>query len=334
MEITQEMLLRVEEENLLDMHSVINVLNVINYELHILSIALGEPPEIVEAADAVAGIGDALRDRKEAYRQIDNVEEFIRTIETTVDRACAARAGCRDIPAVGEARANLESVYAVLRVRAREIVARSDNPLAWVTHDIGELHNNFLQVLRAIERNSKGGYQIVNNIALHEEGTYYVSFEISSIQGKTIRMPAVFQDVMRDLIANARKYTAPGGRIVAGLHNDGSSLRFVIEDTGRGIPQEEIPRLINFGERGSNVQDRPTRGGGFGLTKAYYVTRKLGGRLWIDSAVAEGTRIEIRIPAESGGDGLARAADAGGRDSGSRDAGSRGSEPHGSGAAW
>jgi signal transduction histidine kinase len=291
--------LQVEEENLLDMHSVINVLNVITYELHTLSIELGEPGEIVEAADAVADIGDALRDREEAHRQIQNVEDFIHTIETAVDRACAVRHGCGDLPAVAEARENLKSIYTVLRVRAREIVARIENPMAWVTHDVDELYDNFVHVLRAIERNSKGGYQIVNNIARHEEGTYYVTFEISSVQGKSIRMPAVFQDVMRDLIANARKYTAPGGRIIAGLHNDGTTLRFVIEDTGRGIPEDEIPRLIHFGERGSNVQDRPTRGGGFGLTKAYYTTRSLGGRMWIDSTVGEGTRIEISIPAES-----------------------------------
>ncbi len=302
MEITQKMHLQVEEENLLDMHSVINVLNVINYELHILSIELGEAQEIIEAADAVADIGDALRDREEAHRQIRNVEDFIHTIETAVDRACALREGCRDLPAVAEARENLNSIYTVLRVRAREIVARIDNPMAWVTHDVDQLYDNFVHVLRAIERNSKGGYQIVNNIARHEEGTYYVTFEISSVQGKSIRMPAVFQDVMRDLIANARKYTEPGGRILAGLHNDGKTLRFVIEDTGRGIPEDEIPRLIRFGERGSNVQDRPTRGGGFGLTKAFYITTSLDGRMWIDSTVGEGTRIEIRIPAESRSD--------------------------------
>jgi signal transduction histidine kinase len=75
-------------------------------------------------------------------------------------------------------------------------------------------------------------------------------------------------------------------------------LRFVVEDTGRGMDEAEIPRLISFGERGSNVQDRPTRGGGFGLTKAYYVTKRLSGRMWIESALGAGTRIEIRIPAE------------------------------------
>lgn len=38
-------------------------------------------------------------------------------------------------------------------------------------------------------------------------------------------MPAVFQDVVRDLIANARKYTPPGGKIIAGLYQDDEMMR-------------------------------------------------------------------------------------------------------------
>jgi signal transduction histidine kinase len=48
-------------------------------------------------------------------------------------------------------------------------------------------------------------------------------------------MPAVFQDVVRDLIANARKYTPPGGKIIAGLYQDDEELRFVVADTGRRV---------------------------------------------------------------------------------------------------
>jgi|GEM_PF-2793617 len=37
-------------------------------------------------------------------------------------------------------------------------------------------------------------------------------------------------------------------------------------------------------------------GGGFGLTKAYSVVRRFGGRMWIDSAEGRGTRITLRLP--------------------------------------
>ena len=110
-------------------------------------------------------------------------------------------------------------------------------------------------------------------------------------------MPPVFQDVMRDLLANARKYTPPGGVITAGLSDNGEGIRFVVKDTGMGIPESEIMKVVEFGYRATNAA-RPTRGGGFGLTKAFYITKTFGGRMWIESPVenGSGTRIEILIP--------------------------------------
>nr|WP_240544875.1 ATP-binding protein [Ectothiorhodospira shaposhnikovii] len=109
-------------------------------------------------------------------------------------------------------------------------------------------------------------------------------------------MPAVFNDVIRDLVANARKYTPPGGRILSGLDDDGQRIRFVVEDTGVGIPPGQVEDVVKLGFRADNVQNRRTYGGGFGLTKAYWVTQRLQGRMWIDSRLDQGTRIEIQFP--------------------------------------
>ena len=72
----------------------------------------------------------------------------------------------------------------------------------------------------------------------------------------------------------------------------------MVEDSGVGIPEKELSQVVEFGHRARNILSRPTRGGGFGLTKAYYVTRKFGGRMWIESSTTTptGTRVEIRIP--------------------------------------
>ena len=109
-------------------------------------------------------------------------------------------------------------------------------------------------------------------------------------------MPAVFQDVLRDLVANARKYTAPGGHITAALYEDPTLLRLVVEDTGRGIPANELATVVHFGRRASNVGDVRTLGGGFGLTKAFLATKQFGGRFWLASQVGTGTRIRINVP--------------------------------------
>jgi signal transduction histidine kinase len=111
---------------------------------------------------------------------------------------------------------------------------------------------------------------------------------------------------MRDLIANARKYTAPGGHITAALYEDAEALRFLVEDTGRGIPEGELEKVVQFGQRASNVGEVRTMGGGFGLTKAFLVTKQFGGRFWLASQLGVGTRVRIQIPRPSEAQSAAR----------------------------
>ena len=297
MEIRLDSELSVNEETLLDMHSVLNVMNVIVYELMNLGEAMKDCPEIDTLTDATLRISWTLTDPEEAYRQVANVDGYVTRVRGELSRVLRER-GVEGSLWYRDRMANLESIFTVLQVRAAELMARHANPDAWVTYPIAQLRESLWTVFRAIEQNSRGGYRIVANLAEHEEGDYLVHLDITSRFGGEVHMPAVFQDVMRDLLANARKYTPPGGTITAGLHDSSTELRLVVADTGRGIPPGEIQSVVEFGRRGSNAQDRPTRGAGIGLTKAYYVTRKFGGRMFIQSTgvPGEGTRIEIRIP--------------------------------------
>jgi signal transduction histidine kinase len=294
-EIREELELTTAEDSLLDMHSVLNVLNIINYELYVLCEALGNPAPLEKVMHGVKGFAKKLRDRKAALNLVEAADSFIQNILSVLDEVSKGRSTA-EIKQIEQSKGNLDLIFAVLNVRGKEIAARADNPHAWVIHDIGQLKKNFCQVFKAIEQNAGGSYHIVENIACYEEGDYFLTLQIDSVNGNTVFMPAVFQDVIRDLIANARKYTSPGGKIISGVYQNENELRFVVMDNGRGIPEAEIPKLIGFGFRGSNVKDRPTRGGGFGLTKAYYVTKKHHGRMWISNRKPTGTHVEIKIP--------------------------------------
>ena len=83
----------------------------------------------------------------------------------------------------------MKSVFAILGVRARELVERVRAPGEWMDHDVEQLTENFTNVLAAIEKNSKGRYRIVHNIAEQEVQDYIVNFSIDSVNGATIRMP-------------------------------------------------------------------------------------------------------------------------------------------------
>jgi signal transduction histidine kinase len=244
----------------------------------------------------VIRVADDLRDSERAGDHLTAADTLARELIDLIGEALSSQPGAAERADVKQSLAGLDQIFNVLKVRAQELVDRAADPDMWAEYDIEALKRNFLEVFAAIEQNSHGGYRIVFNLATHEERDYFVDLEMSSFRGDVIRIPAVLQDVMRDLIANARKYTAPGGRIMAGLDENTDRLRFVVEDSGRGIPGAELQNVVDFGYRGTNVQDRPTRGGGFGLTKAFHVTRRFGGHMWIESEPGAGTRVEIEIP--------------------------------------
>lgn len=67
--------------------------------------------------------------------------------------------------------------------------------------------------------------------------------------------------VLANLFDNAVKYTAPGGRIEAGVSREGEFAVFRISDTGQGIPAEEISRIWDRLYRGDSLfMSKPYRG--------------------------------------------------------------------------
>lgn len=298
MEIQLDIPFTPSEISMLDMHSVLNVLTVLQYEFVRLEAICADSSGLEKLADEIADAGASLSDPAKARSLLENLDAFEASCREQLERV-----GAQPLEEEGRALhraacANVQGIFQIIQVRARELRQRREAPAQWVAHDVGTLRNNFQTVFQAIERNSRGAYRIVYNLAQHEEGDYLIHLDISGDSEGRLWMPPVFQDVMRDLIANARKYTPPGGAIQAGVTIHNGLLRFVVSDTGCGIPPDELAHVAKFGYRAGNVLNRPTCGGGFGLTKAYYVTKLFDGRMWVDSPVADGkgTRIEIRIP--------------------------------------
>lgn len=296
MEITAIPPLSPGEASLVDMHSVLNVLNVLYGELYVLGDTLGAEAEFAPALERCETIRGDLTNPPAALRQAASIGEHAQAILAAIDAALRTKPDSARQPAVEEAVANIQSVFKVLGVRARELLARAQAPGEWIDVPIEELRNDFHQVFAAIEKNSHGRYRIIYNLAQQEPADYYVDFAIESDNGRTVALPLLFKDVMRDLMANARKYTPLGGTISAGLYETDDKLKFTVQDTGCGIPPAELETVVHYGKRGSNVAHVRTMGGGFGLTKAFLVAKQFGGRFWIRSELGVGTRIRIEIP--------------------------------------
>lgn len=285
-----------DQAALLDMHSLLNVLNVMIGELNLIGFDMERNKDLEMCYGIAEDLKSGLTDKIVTLHQLERLEDKERVFFRHLDAATEQSGTSTEDSEIKESRQNLRSVFNVLKVRAQELIVRAKEPEVWKPFSISQLTENFTKALAAIEKNAKGRYRIIYNVAAQQPVDYLIDLKIESVDGPTITMPPVLQDVFRDLIANARKYTQPGGHIHAGLLDDGEEIKMVVQDNGRGIPSEELAEVVQFKKRGSNVLDSETRGGGFGLTKAFVVTRQFGGRMWIKSALNHGTRITIRIP--------------------------------------
>jgi len=290
-EITQDIRLTDEQVIRCEMHSFTNLVNSIFYELQLLAGELGKTDVFFSEMALCEQIIASFHNRDQAIESVHRAESFGRRI-LEVARLEVAQSGRGDL---GEYLENLEAMMEVVEVRTRELLARLDMPGGWVTFRTREILEGLRQVLDAIALNSHGRFGFVYDRPGSSD-RYGFSLRISGARDGLISMPPFLIDCLRDLVANSRKYTEPGGTIKASLSQDPAWLEIAVEDSGRGIPPEEMERVVLFGVRGTNVQDLPTRGGGFGLTKVWYASKQYGGRLWIASDAGSGTRVRVRLP--------------------------------------
>ncbi|MFW5883299.1 MAG: sensor histidine kinase [Verrucomicrobiota bacterium] len=295
-EITTEVTLSDREAAMLDMHSFLNILNVLIAEYFSLQSLLDDETAFDESKAKVYGVADMLEKPGQAAKVCQLLRDELPRLNKELDQytsACFDHESRREILQLLQ---NLRSVYEVLDVRLGEYIDRLSNGPRWITMEIAQLEKNFVQVLSAIQTNSKGRYRISADGSSNGRHDYRVDLRIESVLGDTIYMPGVAQDILRDLIANARKYSAPGTLIRASMTGKSASLELAVADEGIGIPAKELSHVVHFGKRASNVPQLRHRGGGFGLTKAYVMTRSMGGRFWIASEQGHGTRIRISLP--------------------------------------
>jgi PAS domain S-box-containing protein len=117
------------------------------------------------------------------------------------------------------------------------------------------------------------------------------------------RLPAAHVDrdmwekIVLNLLSNAFKFTFDG-HIGVSLRKaaDGNALELVVEDTGVGIPDHELPRLFERFHRIDGQRSRSFEGSGIGLALVQELVHLHGGTIAADSQVGRGTRFTVRVP--------------------------------------
>ncbi len=116
-----------------------------------------------------------------------------------------------------------------------------------------------------------------------------------------IRMdPSRIGTVLANFLDNAIKYNIENGRVTVSVEDLSaqSIARVVIEDTGIGIPQEDVGKLFAKLYRGSNAAVAQPNGSGLGLYIAKNIIRRHGGDVGIESTMGRGTTVWFTLPTD------------------------------------
>jgi CheY-like chemotaxis protein len=181
--------------------------------------------------------------------------------------------------------------------RARDVIARQ---VGHISHLVGDL----LDVERVVSGKVRLNRQpldmaeavgrAVGSFAGNPELDRYIdiSTEPVWVDGDAVRL----EQVLTNIIANAVKYTPPGGRIRVALRADSGDAVLSVEDTGFGISPSLMPSIFDLYVQGARTLDSAQGGLGIGLTLVRRLVELHGGTIVASSeGEGHGSRFTVRL---------------------------------------
>jgi len=192
------------------------------------------------------------------------------------------------------------------RERALEIAGRQSEHLTRLVDDLLDvaritqgkirLRRERVVLRDAVTRAIEGAQAIL-------DGCGHTLSVVCSSEGAVDADPARIEQIVENLVTNAAKYTASGGRIEIEIERSRGEMVLRVRDNGMGIPEEMLSRVFDLFSQGDTRLDRLPGGLGIGLTVVRRLVELHGGRIEARSEGAgRGSEFIVRLPALSPGD--------------------------------
>ena len=155
-------------------------------------------------------------------------------------------------------------------------------------------------------------YFNVNNMLVKSEEEYNqhiktrgknieLVLDLGKFSFKTYSDSKRIKQVLNNLVINAIKFTERGS-ITYGYKKRDKDILFFVKDTGIGISDENINKIFERFYRVTSVSQKKQEGTGLGLTICKAIVELLGGKIWVESKLCNGSTFYFTIPIEDNGE--------------------------------
>ena len=269
----------------------------------------GQPPK-PEALDALAVVSSQLAEfsaRKQAERDSERLkDEFFALVSHELRTPLTSIIGYTDMLARKEAEQlsdrGIKMLEVIRRNAGREMRLVGDL-LMLVRIEAGrfELEPGTVElrsvVSEAVDAARPAAEKAGHELALRAE-------DVAAFAGDAERVG----QVVDNLLTNAIKFTDEEGRIEVRVLERGAEAVIEVEDTGVGIPPEDLEQLFDRLYRASSATAGHVPGAGLGLSIVKGIVEAHGGRVEVESEVGTGSTFRVVLPLSpiTGNGGMAR----------------------------
>lgn len=115
-----------------------------------------------------------------------------------------------------------------------------------------------------------------------------------SSNGKILTDPEKTAWVLTNFLTNAIKYSPEDGEILLSTSIFENTIRFTVQDHGRGIDEKYLPRIFDRYFKVPGSTDKPGTGLGLSISREFIEAQ--GGQIWVDSKLGEGSTFGFSLP--------------------------------------
>ena len=187
---------------------------------------------------------------------------------------------------------------------AEETFSLLDNLLKWTKSQIGRLKTVYQEIdMMEVIGDAVTLFSPVaslKNIKIRTEWPDHVDVRVDVDMIKTI---------MRNLLSNAVKYSPEGSEIIVTVEDLGEKAVVNVRDFGKGIPEEDQPKLFHSDPHFTTYGTHNEEGSGLGLLLCKDFAHKNNGDLWFSSKAGEGSTFSFSVPTRTGAAAMNASAD-------------------------